>query len=104
MDFSSVGGIDCDHKRPGNNVGGNAAIRILGIAGADNAEAVVDLLVAFGYTTDENPNDLSDGMSLSDTSRRVDFAVSVVPDGNESYGFGYCTSPPEGAVGITVYG
>ncbi len=102
VDFDSVGGLDCDHRRPGNNVSGRAAIRILGVAGADNAQAVVDAMVAAGFTP--NPfDDLSRGMTLSDKSGLLTFGVSIVPEGNRKYGFGHCTSPPEGAVDITVY-
>lgn len=102
VDFSAVGGLDCDYKRPGNNISGDSATRILGVAGAGNGQAVVDAIVAAGFIADEHA-DLSTGVGLSNESGSLTLSVSVVPEGNKRYGFGYCTSPPEGAVGITVY-
>ncbi len=102
VDFSAVGGLDCDYRRPGNNISGDSATRILGVAGAANGQAVVDALVAAGFVADEYAQ-LSTGLGLANKSGTLNFSVSVVPDGNKKYGFGYCTSPPDGAVGITVY-
>ena len=105
IDFSSVGGIDCDYRRPGNNIAGSAAMRLIGIAGADNGQAVVDLLVAAGYGTNGRTDDLSDGyISLSDNAGVVEFAISVVTEGDRRYAFGHCTSPPDGAVDVRVLG
>ena len=101
VDFSAFGGLECDHRRPGNNIAGNGPIRTLGIAGVDNGQAVVDAFIAAGFIADEF-TDLNSGMILSNKSQTLSIGVSLVPEGNKSYGFGYCTSPPEGAVSITL--
>ncbi len=101
VDFSAVGGLDCDYRRPGNNIAGNGPVRILGVAGVDNAQAVVDALAASGLVPYED-DDLSNGMILSNKSGTLSIGVSLVPEGGKKYGFGYCTSPPEGAVSITL--
>lgn len=102
VDFSAVGGLDCDHRRPGNNLGGNSPIRVLGVAGVDNAQTVVDALIAAGLAPYED-DDLSNGMILSNERGTLTVAVSLVPEGNKRYAFGDCTSPPDGAVGITLH-
>ncbi|PZU48377.1 MAG: hypothetical protein DI566_03820 [Microbacterium sp.] len=79
--------------------------RLLGIAGAENGQAVVDAIMAAGYTTNGRDDDISDGsMYVSDSSGLVSFGVSVVTEGERKYAFGYCVSPPEGAVLLIVNG
>lgn len=103
VDFSAVSGLGCDYRQPGDNISGDSATRILGVAGADNGQAVVDAIVAAGFVVSGTDEDVSNGMVLSNKRGSLTFTVSVVPEGNRTYGFGHCTSPAEGAVFITAY-
>lgn len=109
VDFSSVGGINCDYRRPGNTIAGSSASRYVGVDGSDNGQAVVDLLVASGFTSPHvSLSDAYTQLSNGDVeiyllnSDGVNISVTTMAGGDRSYAFGNCVTPAEGSVSMLI--
>lgn len=98
VDFADVGRIVCDDRR-GVSVGGSATpVRTVAVAGVDNAEAVLELLLDAGFTRDEDFADVREFTRLGRHGVLVD--IRILTEEGRQIGYGSCESPPEGAVEV----